>query len=78
MDLNHVIGQGSYATVKLAFDKETNKRVAIKTYEKFKLHDSHRRENVKREIAILNTMDHPSVIKLVKSIDTVTQVSISY
>ena len=60
--------------VKLAVDKETNEKVAIKTYEKFKLNDVHKRKNVKREISILQSLDHPNIIKLHKTIDTVTQV----
>lgn len=40
------IGTGSYATVKLAVDKETNCKVAIKIYEKFKLFDPQKKKNV--------------------------------
>ena len=73
--LDKVLGQGSYAVVRLAIDKETNEKVAIKTYEKFKLNDVHKRKNVKREISILQNLDHPNIIKLYKTIDTVTQVN---
>ena len=69
-----IIGQGSYAVVRLATDKNTNEKVAIKTYEKFKLNDVHKRKNVKREISILETLEHPNIIKLHKTIETVTQV----
>jgi tRNA A-37 threonylcarbamoyl transferase component Bud32 len=71
--LDKVLGQGSYAVVRLAIDKETNEKVAIKTYEKFKLNDVHKKKNVKREISILQNIDHPNIIKLYKTIDTVTQ-----
>jgi len=71
--LDKVLGQGSYAVVRLAIDKETSEKVAIKTYEKFKLNDVHKRKNVKREISILQSLDHPNIIKLYKTIDTVTQ-----
>jgi tRNA A-37 threonylcarbamoyl transferase component Bud32 len=69
-----VIGQGSYAIVRLASDRFTGQQVAIKTYEKFKLFDAQRRKNVKREIQLLQDLDHPNVIKLYKTIDTLTQV----
>ena len=51
--LGDIIGKGSYAVVKLAEDTYTNKKVAIKTYDKFRLIDPQRRMNVKREIEIL-------------------------
>jgi MAP/microtubule affinity-regulating kinase len=60
--------------VRLAFDKMANNlKVAIKTYEKFKLYDSNRRKNVKREIAILSQLEHPNIIKLNTWIETPTQ-----
>lgn len=71
--LEKVLGQGSYAVVRLAYDKTTNARVAIKTYEKYKLYDIHRRKNVKREIAILSQMDHMNIIKMPTWIETPTQ-----
>jgi len=72
--MEKIIGQGSYAVVRLATDKNTNEKVAIKTYEKFKLNDVHKRKNVKREISILETLEHPNIIKLHKTIETVTQI----
>ena len=48
-----IIGKGSYAVVRIAEDTYTNKKVAIKTYDKFRLIDPQRRMNVKREIEIL-------------------------
>jgi serine/threonine protein kinase len=71
--IDRVLGQGAYAVVRLAFEKATNARVAIKSYEKFKLIDANRRKNVKREIAILSQLDHPNVIKLVTWLETPTQ-----
>lgn len=68
--IDKVLGQGSYAVVRLAYDKANNQRVAIKTYEKFKLLDVNRRKNVKREIALLAQLDHLNVIKLVTWVET--------
>ena len=48
--MGDIIGKGSYAVVKLA---EDTYKVAIKTYDKFRLIDPQRRMNVKREIEIL-------------------------
>lgn len=58
------IGKGSYAVVKLANDTDIGKNVAIKMYDKYKLIDPQKRNNVKREIAILNKLDHINIIKL--------------
>lgn len=38
-DIGCTLGQGSYAIVKLAVDQTTKQKVAIKTYDKFKLLD---------------------------------------
>jgi serine/threonine protein kinase len=43
--------------------------VAIKIYDKFKLLDPQKRKNVQREIAILEKMNHPCIIKLVETIE---------
>jgi hypothetical protein len=69
-----IIGQGGYAIVRLASERTTNKKVAIKTYEKYKLFDNDRKKGVKREIAILSNMNHPNIIKLYKTVDNITQV----
>lgn len=68
------LGQGSYAVVKLARDKKTGQKYAIKTYEKFKLYDAQRRKNVKNEIMILKMLNHRHVVKLICTIDTTSQV----
>ena len=49
----------------LAKEKKTGISYALKLYEKYKLNvDVHRRKNLRREIAIMNKLDHPSLIKL--------------
>ncbi|EGR28094.1 protein kinase domain protein [Ichthyophthirius multifiliis] len=70
------IGSGSYAVVKLAINKLTNQKVAIKIYEKEKLCDPHKMKNVKREIDILNHTSHPNIIKLIKVIDAPTTLNL--
>lgn len=65
-----MIGKGSYAVVKSGQCKRTSQRVAIKVYDKIKLHDPMKKKNVQREVEILSQLDHPNVIKLVKTIDT--------
>ena len=41
-----VIGKGSYAVVKSGLSKVDNQRVAIKVYDKIKLHDPMKKKNV--------------------------------
>ena len=68
------LGQGSYASVKLAYEKASNKKYAIKIYEKYRLTDPHRMNNVKREISILKKMDHNNIIKLYYALDEKRQI----
>ncbi len=44
------LGSGAYATVKLATQKSTKKKVAMKIYPKYKLNDATKRKSVLREI----------------------------
>ena len=64
------IGQGAYAVVRFATHKTTNLKVAIKSYEKTKLLDSHRKLSVKREIAILEKLNHQYTIRLLETIES--------
>ena len=64
------LGQGSYAQVRVAQDTLTQEKVAIKMYDKFKLMDTTRKNNVKREIQILKELNHKNIIKLITTIDT--------
>lgn len=47
------IGQGAYASVRVALHRSTNVKVAIKIYEKVKIEDPQRRKSVWREIKVL-------------------------
>ncbi|KAL4506793.1 hypothetical protein ABPG72_001214 [Tetrahymena utriculariae] len=63
------LGHGSYATVRSALHKKTNFVVAIKSYDKSKLLDPHKKQNLDREIKILQNLSHNSIIKLYKVIE---------
>lgn len=58
------MGQGAYATVRLA-KTDTGLLVAIKCYDKSKITDSEKLENIKREIQILRKLKHPLVLQLI-------------
>lgn len=47
------IGQGAYATVRIALHKPTNQKVAIKIYEKTRIKEPQRKKSVRREIKLL-------------------------
>ena len=64
------IGNGAYATVKLAQCKSSKKKVAMKIYPKFKLNDSTKRKSVMREISCMRKLEHPNIVKLYDSFET--------
>jgi len=68
------LGKGAYAVVKNALHKHTNKKMAIKIYEKFRLSDPQRKSSVNREIVILKKIDHPNIVKLFEVIDSKKEV----
>jgi hypothetical protein len=68
------IGKGAYAIVKQALHKLTNKKMAIKVYEKVKLLDTQRKNSVKREVQILKKLEHINIVKLNEVIDNPKQV----
>lgn len=74
--LGKQIGQGAYATVYFGLHKETNRKVAIKIYEKYKLLDPQRRKSVKCEIRLMERMKHPNVVVFHDALDTPKQIYI--
>lgn len=60
--------------VRLALHKPSNSKVAVKVYEKLKLLEPNRRKSVKREIKIMERLDHKAIAKLYESFDTNKQV----
>jgi len=67
------IGQGAYASVRMAVHKESKLKYAVKTYEKFRLMQPHRKRCVQQEIKIMKMLQHPSIVKLHETIDTPKQ-----
>jgi MAP/microtubule affinity-regulating kinase len=56
--------------VRIGLHKHTNFKVAIKIYEKFKLLEPNRRKSVKREIKIMERLEHKGIAKLYEGFDT--------
>ena len=67
--LDQILGSGSYATVRLSTDKHSKEKFAIKIYDKLKLNDAQKLNNVKREISLLKRIDHPNIIRLICAIE---------
>ena len=68
------IGQGAYALVFLGLNQKTNKKVALKIYQKDKIKDLQRKKSIRREIKIMQRVNHPNIAKLFEVIETDTQV----
>ena len=68
--IGNTIGTGAYGIVKYGIHKDTNRKVAIKIYEKSKLVDINRQKSVQGEIRILSKIEHTNIVKLYQTIDT--------
>lgn len=68
--LGKEIGKGAYAVVRYAIHKASNRKVAIKIYDKTKFQDSSRLRNAHREIQILNKLNHSNILKMYEAIET--------
>ncbi|KAJ6237835.1 protein kinase [Anaeramoeba flamelloides] len=72
--IGRLIGSGAAGKVKLAFHKETGERVAIKIVHKRVLTStdpkvSVGRARIEKEMSTLELMDHPNVLKLIRSFE---------
>ena len=70
------IGRGAYATVKHGVSKLNGKRIAIKIYEKRRLISTQIRNCVKREMHVMNLLDHPNIVKLYDILETPKELSL--
>ena len=75
-DIGEIIGKGSYATVKVAKNKNNNEKYAMKIYDKLKLDNSFIKNCIKSEIEVLKLINHKNVAKLIEDINTESQIII--
>lgn len=73
-DVVNSIGSGASAEVKEAVHKSTRVPVALKIYEKSKLLDPLKRNSLIREIRILESLNHPNIMRIHTCLDTGTKV----
>lgn len=71
-----MLGQGAYAQVKLAQNKNTKQRVAIKIYPKYKLNDASKKKAVLREIDCMKQLKHPCICKFYESFESSKEIFI--
>lgn len=71
-----VLGTGGYGKVYSAVEKGTNRKVAIKTYERTKLLSPIKFKNVIREITNLKSLSHPNIVAIISEIHTVKNIHI--
>jgi serine/threonine protein kinase len=64
------IGEGAYAVVRECTHKQTNERIAMKIYDKYKLRDPAKKRSVTREIGLLSRLSHQNIVKFHDAIDT--------
>ncbi len=70
---NRIIGKGSYAVVKTAYHIPSKIEVAVKIYDKFKMTDHRKKNNLKCEVSNLKEMDHSGVVRLFQKIEDATK-----
>ncbi|TKR92969.1 hypothetical protein L596_007514 [Steinernema carpocapsae] len=71
-DLEHTIGKGHFAVVKLARHVFTGEKVAVKIIDKTKL-DPVSTNHIMQEVRCMKLVQHPNIVRLYEVIDTQTK-----
>ena len=64
------IGEGTFSTVKLAINRQTNEKVAIKIMQKNKIILEEDKKRLEREIQVLKILRHPNLVQLYSVVET--------
>ncbi|PHJ22899.1 histone kinase [Cystoisospora suis] len=72
--LGSTLGVGTFGKVKLGYHTVTGQKVAVKIINKAKMEMMDMYEKIRREINILQCLNHPHVIRLYELIDTPTDI----
>ncbi|WOL13486.1 CBL-interacting serine/threonine-protein kinase 21 isoform X2 [Canna indica] len=72
--LKRTIGEGTFAKVKLAVNRETNAYVAVKIIDKAMVVRNNLMYQVKREIRTMKLLHHPNIVKIHEVIATKTKI----
>ncbi|KPA79019.1 putative protein kinase [Leptomonas pyrrhocoris] len=68
-ELGPVVGQGSFAAVRLATDRETGEAVAVKLIERRRLCSEAAAASLHTEIEMMRGMDHPNIVKVLDAFE---------
>lgn len=66
-EIGKLLGRGAYGVVNLATEKDTGITVAIKTVRMSQVLELGKERHILREKNLLNTLQHPTIIKLLKT-----------
>ncbi|KAJ3365756.1 hypothetical protein GGF32_008154 [Allomyces javanicus] len=69
-ELHETLGEGEFGKVKLAIHSATRTKVAIKVFKRSRLDDDEKRLKLQREIDILHSVVHQSIVRLFDVVET--------
>ncbi|KAI3389351.1 hypothetical protein SNEBB_010707 [Seison nebaliae] len=72
--VGQVLGEGSYAKVKVGYCEKTKKKVALKIVNKRKAPRDFQEKFLPRELAILKEINHPNIIQLYQVVQSTNKV----
>ncbi|KAJ3221361.1 MAP/microtubule affinity-regulating kinase 3 [Chytriomyces hyalinus] len=72
-----ILGEGSYGRVKLAYDLEMNRKVALKIINKSSIKKPEHITRIKREVRIMRLLNHPNIVKLFDVAETDKEIILS-
>jgi len=73
-ELGATLGSGAFSKVKVGIDSETGQKWAVKIIDKEQLAREHMEEQLKREIAILKSLNHPNIVHLREVMQTANHI----
>ena len=68
-----ILGKGSYACVRSAYDTNKERNVAVKIISKRRAPDVYLRKFLPREIDVMKSLDHPALVQYFQLIETTTR-----
>lgn len=69
LTFQEVLGKGAFATVYEAIDSQAGRSVAVKVFDKRMLKDQSKRKEVQNELDLISKLEHPSIIKLIRTVE---------
>lgn len=70
------LGEGAFATVRIALQSSTGMHVAIKTYNKLKIVDSGTMKSIEREAMLLSRINSQFVVKFIEKIENTRNIHV--